>query len=187
MGHTGKLVSGTLLVILGVVLLLNGIFDWDLNFGDFIRILWPVTLILLGVWLLARRRPGRLQGRSYSRVFGDITVDPGNREPDGIQVDAGFGDVRLDVTRCSYGDKEHHIDIQGIFGDVKVIVPRDLAVRATASNIVGDAALLDQDGKSFFNSEEFESADYRTARRKLNIEIRAVIGDIRVSRAEEQA
>lgn len=52
-----KVIFGLVLVFLGLFFLLRSmeIIDWD--FGDFVSFVFPVGLILLGVWFIVRRRP----------------------------------------------------------------------------------------------------------------------------------
>jgi lia operon protein LiaF len=51
-----KVIFGLVLIFLGLFFLLTsmGVIDWD--FGDLISFMWPVVLIILGVWFILRRR-----------------------------------------------------------------------------------------------------------------------------------
>ncbi len=184
MGRTGNIVFGLLLIAVGVILALNGILDWDLDLGDLIGVLWPLALIAVGVWLLILNRRRSTGGRSYARLFGDLNIDVRDRDPDGLHVDMVFGDVHLDLTRSPYADKNHRVDLQSVFGDMRIIVPREMAVRAHGGNVIGDIELFDRTKKGFGNSVDVESPDYQTTQRKLTLSMQAVIGDIRVTRSE---
>jgi lia operon protein LiaF len=51
-----KVILGLVLIFLGLFFLLTsmGVIDWD--FGDLISFMWPVVLILIGVWFIFKRR-----------------------------------------------------------------------------------------------------------------------------------
>jgi lia operon protein LiaF len=51
-----KLIWGVVLVFIGLILL-GRTLDWfDFSFGDFFRTVFPLALILLGIWLIVRRK-----------------------------------------------------------------------------------------------------------------------------------
>ncbi|WP_266367119.1 PspC domain-containing protein [Tellurirhabdus rosea] len=50
--HTGSIVFGGLLILIGVYYFMREWFDFYIDFGK----IWPIGLILLGVWLLVRNR-----------------------------------------------------------------------------------------------------------------------------------
>jgi lia operon protein LiaF len=68
-------------------------------------------------------------------------------------------------------------------GDLKIIVPRDLAVRVTASAGLGDVRVFGERIDGFSPHIDFKSDDYATATRKLDIEASVGMGDVKVIRA----
>jgi len=51
-----QIFMGLILIIVGVVLLGRTLDFFIFSFGDFLSFLFPVFLIAIGIWLLARRR-----------------------------------------------------------------------------------------------------------------------------------
>jgi hypothetical protein len=65
MGTRGQIIFGLFLVFLGLIYILGIVFDLDAG-----ALCWPVLLIILGVWLLARPRLER--GGSNVILIGDF-------------------------------------------------------------------------------------------------------------------
>ena len=148
---------------------------------------WPVLLIVLGAYLLwreSRRRRLVPGGQSFFKVLGDLNIDGSQIGPDGLEAELGLGDLRIDLSRTSLAEKEHHISARIGIGDIKIIVPAGIPVRARGSIAIGDVQMLSKTGSGLGSQVFFESEDYRSARRKISINARAGIGDIKVIRAE---
>jgi lia operon protein LiaF len=181
------LVFGLFLILAGIFIFLLKIFDWDVELHDILATLWPVALILLGAYLLWRnsRRRRRVPGRqSFFKVFGDLEIDGSQVEPEGLQAELGLGDIRIDLSHPSLAEKEHRITARIGIGDIKILVPLGIPVRARGYAIIGDVHLLSKTGSGLGSQVFFESEDYHSARRKISIDVHAGIGDIRVIRAE---
>lgn len=169
------------LIALGALLLLGnlGLFALDWN------LFWPVILILFGLWLMWRAfmpAPGHHGGDGYWG-FGDYAPDLSGKEIRRENFSHGFGDFDLDLTRAVIPDGESVVHASHGFGDLKVIVPRDLSVRVHASAGVGDTTLFDQHAGGIGPSLSFQSDDYANATRKLNVDASVGFGNVRVTRA----
>jgi hypothetical protein len=179
---------GLILLCLGVFFLLNGIFDWRFDFGDFLRFGWPVGLILIGIYLLRRRARSRYfpEGAAFNtRMFGDVHLNSSDLGPNGLDTEIGIGDIRLDLAGSGLPEKEHRIRIGTGIGDVTVIIPPDIPVSARGSAGIGSVNLLGKTDGSLGPHVSFQSEHYQSAGRKLSIDLKAGIGDIAVARAEK--
>ena len=65
-GHNGSMLGGTLLVVLGFILVLHNTFDFDLSW---LRDWWPVILIALGGWLIYKARAEKAAGGDGSAAY----------------------------------------------------------------------------------------------------------------------
>ena len=89
-----NLLFGLLLILIGGFYLFNGIFGWRVDFGDLLWHIWPLALILLGVYLLLRRARERqnADGDRYAKqVFGDLKLDASDLNHDRLAAELALG------------------------------------------------------------------------------------------------
>jgi len=182
-----RLNSGELGVALGFIvvglLLLAGnlglfVFDWGM--------LWGLLLIGLGAWMVWRAfQPSQYAPATgtWFAGFGDYRPDLAGKEIRKESFSHGFGDFDLDLTRAMIPEGQNAVRASHGFGDLTVSVPRDLAVRIKASAGFGDVQVFGQRAEGIGPRLDFESDDYVTATRKLDLEVNAGFGDVSVVRA----
>ena len=170
------------LIVLGALLLLGNLglfaFNWNL--------VWPAILTLFGLWLIWRAfvpAPQHRGGEAYWG-FGDYAPDLSGKQIRRENFSHGFGDFDLDLTRAQISDGENFIRASHGFGDLTVIVPRDVSARVHASAGFGDATLFGQHSGGIGPTLTFQSDDYASATRKLNIDASVGFGDVKVIRSQ---
>ncbi|MCX6135936.1 MAG: cell wall-active antibiotics response protein LiaF [Ignavibacteriales bacterium] len=187
-----------ILIVLGVLFLLENFGLADV--GNLIGTFWPVILILIGISILMRRHQMPVIGQSpngdsfsssasqsfnapmlnNSSVFGDIdmkVVVPGFR---GGMVSCVFGDVNLDLSEMQMADGEHLLKLDGVFGGLHVLLPKDLAVFVTARAVFGDVKVLGNTRGGIGQELSFTSPNYADAPKKLRVYANQVFGDVRI-------
>ncbi len=182
---------GWLLIGVGVLFLLHKLDVIDI--GDLFSTFWPLILIAIGVKiLLGRRDPMKKDEHgngsriiaqnanvNETRVFGDLKVTVESREFKGGNVSAVFCDTMLDLSNIALAaEGETVVTLNGVFGDMLIIVPRDVAYAIRANVIIGDINLLGTKNDGFFINQNSESPGYNSATKKLYISASQVIGDI---------
>lgn len=175
-----EVIIALLFIILGFLLLASNLglfaFDWSM--------IWALVLIALGGWFIWRAfqpqpfvsQPGVAYG------FGDYRPDLAGKEIRQESFSHGFGDFDLDLTRAVFPDGTNRVRASHGFGDLTVILPRDLAVRVKASGGFGDVHVFEQRAEGIGPVLTFQSDDYATAARKLDLEVSVGFGDAKVVR-----
>lgn len=141
-----NVVGGVILAAIGGVLLL-----WTLGLADVIRVLWPVVLIGLGLWLLTRQARPKAVGRGTNAevvapgdelvvVFSDRDVRVPAGPYGGQAITAVFGDLDLDLLDARI-DGRVTMPVTAIFGDVDLEVPAGWRVTVSGPELLGDVAL----------------------------------------------
>ena len=177
--NLGEMFFALCLILIGALLLAGNLgwlaFNWNM--------VWPLVLILFGVWLVWRAfQPARyIGGATYG--FGDYQPDLAGKAIRDENFSHGFGDFDLDLSRATIPDGASSARASLGFGDLKVIVPRDLAVRVKASAGLGDVAVFGQKDEGITPVVEFQSDDYATAPHKLDLEASVGLGEVKVVRA----
>jgi lia operon protein LiaF len=184
---------GLIIIAIGVLLLLNNIDAFD--FGDFIADFWPVLLILLGLRLILRTKHDKettthvagdrdIVAESneafYSNVFGDFDVVIKSKDFQSGKINNVFGDAEVDLTNLDITSGEKNLNISGVFGDIKVTVPKKVPFFIRASIVAGDIKIMGEKRSGFSIEKTYKSEGYDSAQNRLNIYISHVFGDIKV-------
>jgi predicted membrane protein len=143
--------TGAVLTVLGAALSLKPL--GLLNVG--IRELWPVALILVGVFMLwgSMTRRERIGSASFGMpcssaniessdlneraVFGGGERSVSTQDFRGGRLDAFFGGWEIDLSQCAIQRDQAVIEVQCVFGGVELRVPDTWDVKLRASMILG--------------------------------------------------
>ena len=162
---------GFLFVAIGGVSL--GLKFFHYSFRDFFSEFWPVILIVLGLYILWRRKDFSHHspccfgddeselpesGEDYideTAVFGGIDKRIKSHQFKGGKITAIFGGVDLDLYDSQLADGEQILDIVCIFGGFDIVVPKDWQVIVKPTAIFGgiddqrrqDAGKVYEEGK----------------------------------------
>ncbi|MDX1621020.1 MAG: DUF5668 domain-containing protein [Nitriliruptorales bacterium] len=104
--------------------------------------MWPVAIIVLGVWLLVRRTPTSAAPPSEDEIVDVTVLFSGRRVVNtghpfrGGTATAIFGGVELDLTGAEL-DAEATLDVVALFGGVDIEVPAGWHVRLDGPAIFG--------------------------------------------------
>jgi lia operon protein LiaF len=175
MGIRGQIILGFFLVFLGLVYILGIVFDLDVG-----ALCWPVLLIILGVWLLARPRLER--SGSNIILIGDFRRS-GIWNIASTNVWLGIGDVRLNFNESELPPGETVFRVNGIIGDFKAEVPAGTPVMVNVSAFISDTTIFGQKTNNILTPLRYHSENYETAERKLRFETTHLIGDVKVKYA----
>lgn len=177
-----RLIFGVISIVLGSVWLWN-----NLDIGPNIPLgsLWPLLLIILGLYIILRQTvwAGQPGGSvMVDRIIGDIRLGGPNWQAGDKEVFSLIGDVDIDLRQTALPDGETTLRVRSIIGDVDVLVPAAVGVLVNASVMIGDVRALGQRRDGFFLDLSQSTPDYASAERKVRIEIDMVIGDAEVER-----
>ncbi len=176
------IVFGIVLILIGILALLDSL--EVISFWSALGRLWPLLLIGLGIWLLVKRRYlyWVKEGKKYSKAFGDLKIDASGMDPHGMDVEMGFGDLEVNLTKAGFSDRENVIHLALGFGDIKIWIPSELKVKASASCGAGDIDVLGKTADGLGRSVDYQDEDYDSAQKKLKVFAKLGFGDIRISR-----
>lgn len=177
-------IVGIAILIIGLVGLLNNLGLVAITAGQVVGILFTLGLIALGVWLIWNAQRSRRVPRSINVILGDTNIGRQAWELRELVVRSGVGDVTVDLTRAAIPDREGRIDISGWVGDVEVLVPPGLGVRARGTVWVGGVRLLGRRAEGFFRDLEYTSSDFDTAEKRVVVDVNVGAGEVTVSRVE---
>ena len=184
---TWDILFALFIVLIGVLALLNSL--EVVEFWPALGKLWPLVLIILGIWLLFRRHHFVWDDKAYvhagdkqSKAFGDMKIDSTGKDPHGMNIEMGFGDLEVNLVKASYADKESLVQLSLGFGDMTVWIPSDIKTSISASCKAGDIDVLGKKDEGLGNRVEHQDEGYESAQKKLRLVVKLGFGDIKVSR-----
>ena len=115
-----------------------------------------------------------------SSAFGDISVNVTSPHFRGGSVSTVFGGSNLDLSAAGIAEGEHELRIHGVFGDSRLVLPKDAAVAISASSVFGDLFILGQRKGGISTEIQHVTPSYPLASNRLKVTITRIFGSIRV-------
>lgn len=175
---TGTLVTGLILVGLGLAILARNLGYLNYDFSQLWGVFWAVLLIFLGVAVL--RRPAMGPGHTRLAVMSGLEMkNPGWKLSAGSYM-AIMGGVDLDLTVAEIPTGEITLNLTAIMGGINIRVPRGLEVNCQGTAILGGVDFLKQSDGGIIASNHVKhpgSGEYGSA---LVINALAVLGGIEI-------
>lgn len=91
-----------------------------------------------------------------------------------------LGEIRLDLSQAVPAETETAIVLQGLVGDVDIIVPEDFGLAVEASVLLGQAELQQRKEGGVLNRQSWQSANYEQADHRVKLHLSYLVGDIRI-------
>jgi predicted membrane protein len=187
---------GALILIIGLIFLFGNLDFIDFSARRFIRNLWPVILIIVGIAFILRHsgrkgknnwikdsfsyRSGEHIHGSTSHVFGDSNIEAKNIEIDGLDNSSVFGDISINLAGAKLKAGVNKVFVSATFGDITVIVPSNMEAKAYGATTFGDLYVLGRSASGISNRLTMQSDGYDNAADKVYISATTTFGDIKV-------
>lgn len=174
------------ILIFSILLLLDRFQVLEFRFIDFWK-LWPLIIILMALGLIKPKFTFEYDsgGKRYTKKsfrMGDVKYNTDNWAVEPMEISHGLGDVYIDFSKAFIPEGETELFIHARIGDVKIIVPDDLAIYVQAEVKIGEVRILQSVKEGIGNSLEHKSAYYEEAIKKIKLNILLDIGDITVQK-----
>jgi predicted membrane protein len=167
--------------VFGIVLVIFGsLFLLDEFHIDLFEMFWPSLIIAAGVYLIYKSTRRGSFGKGHCGTFGDSQRVCLTGNISGSNYSYSINDIDLDLTGIELQSGDNHIKVSTHIGDIRLTLPKDAAVRAHASNSVGDIFLFNKSFGGLFTSCEDKTPNFDSAEKRLVINCSSFIGDIKV-------
>jgi len=176
MERKNQLTAGVVLIGLGALLFVAswfGVSVW--------KLLFPLILIGLGVWVVLRPRDPDRHARVTQRFIGDVDRS-GPWDVTDEEILALIGDVDLDFTQAEIPLGETRIRTAGFVQDVTVRVPEDIGVAVETSGVFAEVDLFGDKSETFFSSISTQSDGYRVADQSIRLVVDGFVVEVKVRR-----
>jgi len=187
---------GGVIILIGLIFLLDNLEFINYSTQRFIHNLWPIILVIIGIALIIRHsgqkgkerydkskatyQPDGTISRSVSRVFDDMYIETKGLEIDGMDYSLVFGDMTLNLSEAKLKEGVNHIYASTVFGDITVIIPAGMEVKAYGSNTFGDLYILGRSASGISKNLTRQTDGYDTAASKIYLSATTTFGDIKI-------
>jgi lia operon protein LiaF len=183
--NTNRIIGG-LIIAVGALILIDNFFG-GFNFWDFIWRLWPLALIILGVYIIKNQnkikggnKPG--DASSENTILGDLNISLNGQEVSGHHYSSLIGDVKIDMRGAKFTAGENSISVFSLIGDIRIEVPENLPVKLSTHFLIGDVRFDDLRRDGFFQRLDHADDNYGSSEKKLHLTVNGVVGDLNVER-----
>ncbi len=196
--HRSNFWIGAVLIFLGAIFLLANLDIFDHPFHWVFRNFWPILIIVVGLFLIfrsARRSSSYIpptsdnSGQPYtminraSKIFGDIHQEAANCDINGMNFSTTFGNISINLSGGKLQGGDNKADFSAIFGDITVVVPKEMEVFAYGSATFGDLHILGKSASGISNNLTTQTDGFDSAASKVYITAGTTFGNVKIYRA----
>jgi lia operon protein LiaF len=91
-----------------------------------------------------------------------------------------IGEIRMDMTLAVPEDKETTIVLQGLVGDLDLIIPDDCGIQVEASVLLGQISFKQMKEGGMFHRLYWRSPNYEECEQQLKLQLFYLVGDIKI-------
>jgi len=165
----GGVFMGIIFLTVGIILLLNSFFNFNINM---FKLIIGIVIVLFGVFVLFNGF-GFQDSRNIVFREGTIRVSEVQDEYNII-----FASGTVDLSKVKIGDEVKRIEVNTIFAEGKVILNPDIPTLIKASSAFGELKLPDS-SSVVFGSQKYKIGEISADQGYLEIEASAVFGALK--------
>jgi len=166
----GGVFMGIVFLTVGIILLLNSIFNFNINV---FKLTIGILIVFFGVFILFNGFGFQDSGNIVFRG-GTIRVSEAQDEYNII-----FASGTVDLSKAKIEDGVKKIKVNSIFAEGKLILNPDIPTLIRASSAFGELELPDR-SSVIFSSQKYRIGDISTNQGYLEIEASAVFGKLKI-------
>lgn len=173
------MVTGGILICLGVVFLGRnaGLFNFDMNY--FWRGFWPVVIILIGISLLDKNQH---YSSGHMAIMGSLEKNNEGWELKSGEYTAIMGGVELDIRKASFSESQVSLVLTSIMGGITLIVPEDVTITCKGTSILGGIDILGKGSGGIIGNTSIQIGDSQSTSKTLQLNCTCIMGGIEIKR-----
>lgn len=172
-----KIILGFIVVFFGLSLIFSELFKIDF---PFFKILFAILIIFFGVKLLFGSVGMNInKGGERTSLFSSTRIDPQNLK-ENQEYNCIFGSQTVDLRQTGINSDEIELEVNAIFGETKLYLPKTVKVRLKSSAVFGNVSHPDGSSVSFGDRKYKSTGEEGSLDQYIEIEANAVFGSVRV-------
>ncbi|RKP56082.1 hypothetical protein D7Z26_05370 [Cohnella endophytica] len=139
-----------------------------------------IVLISLGIYYFRAKPPEFGNNMSKHRLFLNMRLDEQSWVLQSMSFWHAIGEIRMDMSLAVPEDKETTIVLQGLIGDLDLIVPDDYGIQVDASALIGQVSFRQIKEGGLFHRLSWRSPNYDQCETRLKLQLFYLVGDIKI-------
>ncbi|WP_239618609.1 cell wall-active antibiotics response protein LiaF [Cohnella mopanensis] len=139
-----------------------------------------VVLVSLGIYYFRGRPPTVGTYESKHRLLLNMRLDEQSWLLHSMSYWHAIGEIRMDMSLAVPEDKETTIVLQGLVGDLDLIIPDDYGIQVEASVLIGQVSFKQIKEGGMFHRLSWRSPNYDECEQRLKLQLFYLVGDIKI-------
>jgi lia operon protein LiaF len=139
-----------------------------------------VVLISLGIYYFRVKPPTFGAYFSKHRLFLNMRLDEQSWVLQSMSYWHAIGEIRMDMSQAVPEEKETTIVLQGLVGDLDILVPDDYGIEVEASVLIGQVSFKQIREGGMFHRLSWKSPNYDDCEMRLKLQLFYLVGDIKL-------
>jgi predicted membrane protein len=174
MQNKTTLFLGTGLILIGILAVIKVLTGFD-----FWVFLFPILIILFGVFLIMRPNMTGNNAEFIFRFLGEFE-ETGNWPVRNQEIWVLVGDVELDFRTAEIPTGVTEISIYGFVQDIRIREPQGVGVIVESNAFVMDRKIHGNKQDHIFSSTAYKNENYTASDRKIHIKTWGFVGEIKL-------
>jgi len=98
----------------------------------------------------------------------------------GSELTVAIAEIQIDLTNAFFEGRDTTFLLQGLIGDIDIVVPEDVGVAVNANVALGEIQVAGERGAGVMNRLAWYSPNYATAEHRVQINVSYMIADVDV-------
>ena len=175
MRNNGQLVLGGSILIIGLLILLETLFNITVW-----KIIWPLILIFLGIFIIVRKR-NIVDDSDFSFHFVGNLKRKGQWITHSSEHWGFVSDINLDFTSAEIKDGENVWKIFGFVNELRLRIPKNSAVAVSASAFVNEKNINGNKEEMVLVPFKWHSDNYYDSPNQFRIEAYGFVVNTRIT------
>jgi len=142
-----------------------------------------LVLISLGIYYFRARPPEFGTYMSKHKLLLNLRLEEKSWVLHSMSFWHAIGEVRMDMSLAVPEDKETTIVLQGLVGDLDLVVPEDYGIQVDASVLLGQVLFRKTLEGGVLHRLSWRSPNYEQCEHKVKLKLFYLVGDIKIRTA----
>ncbi|TFE19518.1 cell wall-active antibiotics response protein LiaF [Cohnella luojiensis] len=139
-----------------------------------------IVLISLGIYYFRARPPAFGNYIGKHKLFLNMRHDEQSWVLQSMSFWHAIGEIRMDMSLAVPEDKETTIVLQGLVGDLDLMVPDDYGIHVEASVLLGQVSFKQIKEGGMFHRLSWRSPNYDDCEQRVKLQLFYLVGDIKI-------
>ncbi|NBI28931.1 cell wall-active antibiotics response protein LiaF [Chengkuizengella marina] len=167
----GEKNKGYLLIVIGIIILISN------------HVMFVIGLVLIAFGYLYMKSDKQKLDETFMQkqnIVQSIKWKKNQWTLKNMMIRSIVGEIQMDVSHALIEEKETKIVLQGIVGDIDIIVPDHIGVTIESTITIGEISLNWEKEAGIINKFTWTSPNYATSDVKIHFDISYIIGDVNI-------